>query len=349
MLLIDENKELLTQEELKIFEEVKKDTTKSYLFSERMRKLFGYGIKSNHAFDSFTENAEKQLCDPNSSTWIKDNIKRERLEYFKSCGIDYGEDYESLISDPEVKQLWPKKAQVEKFIKGRDKLINEYNIEYFEKKPAFIEMRKEIDALNLLDKEDSVNASLYTGNQAKTMVAPNLIKTKDGYDLFSLIMINCNHNDGTIDHNIVHELNHQFELFLKSVKDDEYEVLCGWDVIEGYINQTEKREVNTLEEDTDKRPYELMNEIVNELIAQDICGLLDKHVFDRPDNAKTSHVTSYENTFYIIKDFYNNFKKERIQMSLNRRKENLNKFLFNYRCTKNLLALLWKKRKIFTD
>ena len=60
---------------------------------------------------------------------------------------------------------------------------------------------------------------------------------------------------------------------------------------------------------------------------------------------KKQNKLSKKNLSESIEKNDNNFKKERIQMSLNRRKENLNKFLFNYRYKKNLLTLLRIKKK----
>ncbi len=324
VLLMEENKDILTEDEIRILEQIKEDSTKTYLLTSRMRKLFGYGIKSNHILDSFSEESDEKLNNPETNEWQKKSIIQERIEYFKSCGIDLHKDdmdeyeeYDLLINNPEVRQLWPKKSQVNKFIESRDKLINAYNIEYYEKQPAHIEMRKEVDALGLLDKDDPINATLYTGPQPKTMVTTNIAKTKTSFDLFSIIMINCNYNDGSIDHNIVHELNHQFELYLKSASEQEYIGICGWDELYGEINQDKQDTINTLAAPEDKRRYELMNEIVNELIAQDICTHLKHHVFDTDKNAKIKHVTSYEETFYIIKDFYNEFKKEILESRKN--------------------------------
>ena len=327
ILLMEENIDLLIPEEVKVFEELKKDPKKTYILPGRMKQLFGYGIKSCHAFDSFTEEMDEELNNPNTKSWRLETIKKNRIDYFKTCGIDYHRDaidindeYNLLINSPEAKRLWPKKEQVKKFIESRQRLLNRYNIEYYEQQPTFIEMRKEIDELGLLDKDDPINASLYTGSQDKTMVCPNIVKTKNGYDLLSLIMINCNHNDGIIDHNIVHELNHQFELFLKSVEDNKYIGVCGWDILEGTINQQEKVEIDTLSNDSEKRKYELMNEIVNELIAQDICKILHdrgQYVFDTEEKSKYTHTTSYEETFYIIKDFYNEFKNEILESRRN--------------------------------
>ena len=138
--------------------------------------------------------------------------------------------------------------------------------------------------------------------------------------MFSLVAICCNNNSGDIDHNIVHELNHLFELSLSKVEEDHYEVICGWDVINGTINQRERKPVDTLTEDKTKRSYELFSEIINELIAQEICEILQqekKHVFDTEENAKIRHTTSYEHTFFLVRDFFQEFKKEIIESRSN--------------------------------
>ncbi len=327
LLFIEDNLDLLTEDEIKTFEEVKKGSNKDYLLTGRIRKLFGYGVESNHAYDSFSEEAEEKLIDPETNTWKRNQIKKERIEYFRMCGIDHhkeadsiDEEYEILLRDNEARQLWPKKERVKRFIESRNRLLNEYNIEYYENQPAFIEMRKEADELDVLDKNDPIDATLYTGSQTKTMVCPNVVKTKDGYDIFSFIMINCNNNDGTIDHNIVHELNHQFELFLRSVDGNRYHGICGWDVLDGEISQVANQDIDTLAPEGERRNYEMMNEIVNELIAQDICEILHKkgqYVFDTEENVRTKHTTCYESAFYIIKDFYNEFKKEILESRKN--------------------------------
>lgn len=314
--LIEENTELLNVEDLKSFEIFKTKPNSSV--TERIRKLFGYSITGNHVLDAFTGKSNQELIDGNE--WKQNSIKKDRITYFKCCGLDLGEDYSAYEESDEAKALWPTEEQVKNFIETRTRLINEFNIEYYTMQPAHQEMRQEMETRELLDKEDPINASLYTQSSGGTMVAPNIVLTKNGYDLLSLVVVNCSDSTGVIDHNIIHELNHLFELSLKGVNGNHYEGICGWDLLYGEINQEEVGPVDTLAGPEPKREYELMNEIVNELIAQDICQILSDqsiYLFDTEENRKIKHNTSYEHTFYIIRDFYEEFKQEIIESRSN--------------------------------
>ena len=70
---------------------------------------------------------------------------------------------------------------------------------------------------------------------------PNIVERGGNYQLLSLIVINFNNLDcNYMDHMIVHELNHLFELTLQEVVNDSYSTICGWDDSRGSINQIEK-------------------------------------------------------------------------------------------------------------
>ena len=121
--LIEENIDLLTEDEKRVFEEYKKDPTKSYILPNRIRSLFGYGVKSIHAFDSFSEEADEILNNPEKQPWRVESIKKERIAYFKNCGIDVhkgaedtNEEYNMLLRNRDAQMLWPKKERVKKFI-----------------------------------------------------------------------------------------------------------------------------------------------------------------------------------------------------------------------------------------
>jgi hypothetical protein len=111
-----------------------------------------------------------------------------------------------------------------------------------------------------------------------------------------------------MDHDIVHELNHIFELSLDSVVGNTYSCLCGWDGMSEEFNQDKREEITY---DGERRKYELFNEIINEVIAQEICEEMhnDKiHVFDDPNKAKYQHTTSYEHSLFLVRDFFKEYK-----------------------------------------
>lgn len=96
-----------------------------------------------------------------------------------------------------------------------------------------------------------------------------------------------------------------YELNLKLKAGSEVEYICGWDHIETNLENLEK---------SDKiRTYELFNEAINELIVQDISKLMidnDFFVFNNIDTTKYKGYASYEQTTFLIKDFYNEFKSD---------------------------------------
>jgi hypothetical protein len=118
-------------------------------------------------------------------------------------------------------------------------------------------------------------------------------------------------DEARLDANIIHELNHVFELNLVNVDGMSCEFICGWDIIESNFGKTPE-EVKSLEPRIEKRKYELFNEIINELIAQGICELMHNDgvtVFDEPDNSRYERTTSYEDYLFLVKDFFAEFKE----------------------------------------
>ena len=74
--------------------------------------------------------------------------------------------------------------------------------------------------------------------------------------------------------------------------------------------EEKKEEVNTLEERV-VRPYELFNEIINEMIAKEISQIMHDNgifVFDDPANSRYMYTTSYEESTFLVKDFFDEFR-----------------------------------------
>lgn len=87
---------------------------------------------------------------------------------------------------------------------------------------------------------------------------------------------------------------------------------CGWDILSGTISN-QSQETVSLDERTEKRNYELFNEIINELIAQEISTIISDagiYIFNTKEDKKITGGTSYENTRFLVKNFYETYKKE---------------------------------------
>ena len=305
---VSENINLISSENRQEVEEYIKDSRAYYTLNKKTKDIFGSTLWSSTILDSFQEENEEAL---QMDSWKAESIKKERIAYFKQKGLDLGEDYETYISSKEAQKIWPLADVVSKFFASRKKYRNKLNQAYFNSLIPNQKVRAEIDALGLLDKEDNFDANLY--QQGGTSVNPNIRQTSHGYEIFSLLLLgNLNQFQEHIDHDIIHELNHLYELHLLDVKEDKYTMLCGWDILTSNINQTQKEEVDTNKVFEEKRPYELFNEIINELITQEICSIMAKEqlfVFDEDKTFKYQHTTSYEKSLPFVKTFFEEFKE----------------------------------------
>lgn len=251
---------------------------------------------------SFSSNSQLILDNDNYSMLEKDKVIKDRINYFKARGLDLGNNYQNYVDSKLAQEIWPSDNDILQITSIREKCNTDFNSEFYTSINKHMEIRNEIAANNLLDKNDSFDASIY--KRHATLVNPNIRKNGNHYELFPLVIIHVS-DDDYLDHRIVHELNHLYELNLKLKAGSEVEYICGWDHIETNLENIEK---------SDKiRTYELFNEAINELIAQDISKLMidnDLFVFNNIDTTKYKGYASYEQTTFLIKDFYNEFKSD---------------------------------------
>lgn len=332
--LIDEHKERLQdkyykqllQEFVQLIPTEKRTNIEDYLNNKKtssmldpyVKLILGSNISSSSLLEIFSQESEEKLNNPEEISWVKKNIMGDRIRYFQKNGIDLGLDYDAYCQSKEIQAIWPNRELVTKFLERKKELENEYYNEFYTTLPTHQKIRAEIDTLGLLDKNDSFNARLYATK--RTEINPNVRKTPSGYELYSLLLVCLDtRNTGCIDHNIVHELNHLYELSLQMAGERSYTVLCGWDFVTDEI--TQKAEiVDTMNDDDLKRDYELLNEIINELIAQDICKIMHKNhafVFDTENNSRYKRTTDYENSFFLVREFFEENKQEIIESRSN--------------------------------
>lgn len=314
-------------ENLDLIPEINRDVVKNYLISgqkdytiDKYIKVFmPESIDSTHPIEIFSKEQDEILQSSEESDWKKDRIRRKRIEYYNTIGIKLGDDYNAYETSSVVKKYTPTYEDVERSLKKLTEKRNKRNNALFNEDPKNKRVRELIESYGLLDKEDSFDARLYNLDNAGTFINPNLIKTKDGYRTYPILGMKFT-DDEYLDHNLVHELNHIFELSLDKVEGNQYQVYCGWEHIKGTIGGEEEKEVDTLSKDKEVRNYELFNEIINELIAQEIGNAMHEsgiYIFNTPDNASMKNATSYEHTFFLVRDFFNNFKQKIIESRSN--------------------------------
>lgn len=300
-----DNLDLIPEDKRNGLDAYREDYTKSWKLDDFFTDVFGYSIHGPLKIECFSSENEEKLKSASEEEWVVRCIKNDRISYFVACGLNLGTNYEDYLNNEEAKRIWPNAQRIDKLVEDRDTIIEKYEQEIFDNTKRYQDIRKRIDSFGWLDKNDPIDKSMYKAKG--TFVSPNIIKTDNGYELLPLVAICCDYeNNGNIDHNIVHELNHLFELHLNGVYDNKYDVICGWDTISAAFEEKQLTNSND-----DKRSYELFNEIINEMIAQDICEIMHKnntYVFDDKKNSNYKNITSYEHSLFLVRDFYDKYK-----------------------------------------
>ena len=316
---LKENIDLIKEEDRQGVIEYLNDSKKSYLMNYSVRSLLGSSIQSESILESFCEEQEDILNNEETSTFIKNNIIENRIKYFNNIGINLGNNYNLYLENEDVKNNWPTKERLEKFRATKNKLINNFMKEYYLNTVSHKRLRQVVDSKNLLNKDDGLDQTMYNSSLGKTCVATNLKEIDGKLEAAPLVMISFGGFDGALDHDIIHELNHLYELSLESVINNKVVYLCGWDICEDDIVGEVNDYIDITKEEP-KRSYELFNEIINEVIAQEIEEKMHEkgiHILDSSRNSKVKGNTSYEASFFIIKDFYKEFRDEIIKSRSN--------------------------------
>lgn len=314
-----ENIDLIKEDDRQGVIEYLNDSKKSYLMNYSVRRLLGSSIQSESILESFYEEQEDILNNEETSTFIKNNIIENRIKYFNNIGINLGNNYNLYLENEDVKSNWPTKERLEKFRETKNKLINNFMKEYYLNTVSHKRIRQVVDSKNLLNKDDGLDQTMYNSSLGKTCVATNLKEIDGKLEAAPLVMISFGGFDGALDHDIIHELNHLYELSLESVINNKAVYLCGWDICEDDIVGEVNDYIDITKEEP-KRSYELFNEIINEVIAQEIEEKMHEkgiHILDSSRNSKVKGNTSYEASFFIIKDFYKEFRDEIIKSRSN--------------------------------
>ena len=306
--LLKENLDLLPEdkrEEVKEFIEGKKS-----FYDLKTKDIIGYSLESNSLIESFSKEAEEELNNSETNKWLKESIVTDRINYFKALGLDLGNDYNLYLESEEAKKLAPSMERADKYVESKKEAKNEFNNRFYMSLERFQKILLEIGSIDLIDKDTPINASMYT--RETSFASPNLIRTEQGNEIFSLMTIKFDsYDEDKLDHIIVHELNHVIETSLSSLTDDKVSMYCGWEILEGTLSSSRTENVNTLDE-REKRPYELFNEIMNEMIAIEISKIMHKeeiYVFDDKSKSKYSGTTSYEYTMFLVRQFFEEYKE----------------------------------------
>ena len=316
----DTNYKEYIKENIDLLPESKRENIEKYLngqilsIDKDVKNILSESLEFSSNLECFSKESDELLNNKAISSWQTNTIKENRVKYFKAMGLDLGNEYDSYINNQEAKKLVPSKERIQELIESRNKYLNKYNNTYYNFLERHKKIMEEINNIDFVDKEVPINARMYV--QGNSFISPNYIETDAGCKAYPILSINfSNFNDNSIDHTIVHELNHVMETSLGLIGEDEYEIFCGWEVLKEKRNTIQSEEVDTLQE-SDKRSYELFNEIINEVIAKGISKIMHEEnifIFDDKNDSKYKGTTSYEHSTFLINDFFNEFREDIIK------------------------------------
>lgn len=135
--------------------------------------VVGLSLSYESKIEAFSEENSKLLL---SGGWRADSIKRDRISFFKSYGIDLGNNYEDYLNNESCKKLIPNEELVQRIKQRRGEAYTRYLNNYINSLDGYIKTREKIDRLGLLDKNDGINAKAYLNSRA--FVSPNLVKKR---------------------------------------------------------------------------------------------------------------------------------------------------------------------------
>ena len=289
---------------------------KSKITTNKIREIIGYSFDTVTDVEYFSKKFDEKLL--NCKDYLKKLIEGNRIEYFKSLGIDLGNEYEAYEKSDECKKLIPDKEYIDRLSLRREEYIKQFKIEYYSQISDYKENKEKIGNFDLLCKDNGFTSDLYRVDCCS--ISPN-VKIENGTIVENPIMfINSGYGIEKLDKSIIHEINHILELSLINKSDKNLEFITGWDYAKVDISQEEENQELDID---NKREFEMFSEIINELIAQNITRILhakNHHIFT--EKGKEGYYGSgYQFCSFLIIDFLREYLKDII---ISRRNNNIN-------------------------
>ena len=283
------------------------------------RAYLGDSLESSILLSYFSIEYDNILIDPDESEWRKKSIMKNRIDFFKSIGIDLGNNYDDYINNEECVKKIPSREFIDRVMQTRNNYLNQFKMEYYSSIGVYKKNHLMLEEENLLAKDTGLDQRLL--DKKGSCVSPNI--SRDTMDLKPVLFLNLNiYCMEYIDQYLMHELNHAYELFLSKVEENELEFTCGWEVINGKLDSSNEVNFSVRK----KRTAELLNEIINEKISQDITSKLYQKgifIFGNEDTSKIIGGTTYELLNHLMGDFYIKFKDQIIKSRTNGNYEQL--------------------------
>lgn len=336
---LEEFKGLLTQHDKELLEQMKMGEEIS------MSKLNAYDVLISLScvyktyIDSFSSMEEETLKHGND--FQKSMVKKNRIEYFKKLGIDLGEDYELYARDELCRNLAPTPELVDRIIKKRKQLEIRIEEDCIKESPEFISINERLKEMNFAIPEKFLPSTMREGG---TYVTNTYILENGEPKLKPQLFVCYTKLPDFSDVLFAHELNHVIDLHILDSDEENVYFLCGFDRLVSNKNELQDEETPISEQP--KREFELFNEVINHLIAEDVTRIMHNnniYPFGNEEKARIEGAASYSFGNLILRKFYETYRQEIIDSRLNGDME----ILFATVGKENFMALNSKLNELF--
>ena len=285
-----------------------KDTERYGIWMSNIRYyISGKLDMRGHCFD---EEHERIINDPKTPEWKKQSIINDRLDFLKVLYPLYRDGkelndptYEDYLNDPGCKDFIKDTIVIcSKITKRTKELYAQMVVEQVENTEDYKNNRRIINKKNYVNKDDPLSQFVYTSPIC--CFEENFIKTDNGYVVSPIVLINAEMPD--IDIAVIHELNHAFEYSLIDINENGSKGTTGWDYAELEFKSERDNQYDTYKGIS--RNYELINEYVNDRIAQEITDIMHSRGNYIITPVRIEETSTYLTARILLEDFYREFK-----------------------------------------
>lgn len=301
LMFLYEFKDLLSEHDLNILKNALNGEELKIKQLECKDILIGNSFEYKMAIDSFSIQDEEKLKGNNH--YLKKTVEEARIKYYKSKGINLGDDYKLYEENEECQNIRPTFALADKISKRR----KEYAIKVLEdcisKNREYIAIKEHTRKLNL---EDCENFNEEIIREKETYISTNFVK-ENGISKEKPILYFCYTKlPEFTDVLLNHEINHALELTLIEERANEVHFQNGYEYI---ITKKGKQDITFI--NRKRRNTELFNEVINHLIAEEVTTMMHNdnfYIFNNETNAKIlgATITTFANS--LIKPFFDYYK-----------------------------------------